>query len=369
MKKIAVLRSNPKDATIAKMLNTLSRVYKIECFIWDRQHDFKPIIDNTKISYKRFRVKAGFYNIGTFIKLFLFDIWLFFSLLTTKVDCIQAVDLDTGFVGLCIAKLKRKPFVYFCEDPYYAALPKNWPKFMAKAAKWLENFVITNADIFIITDLLRMPQHEGAKPKKVMEIANVPYMDLSKFKGTEDKGFLTGYIGSLTEGRNLPAIIEAAGDLKDYGIRFVIGGFGPLEASVAECAKKHDNITYVPWVPYEKLLALESDFKVFIHISDAGNETQKWVSPNKLFESMAFGKPIIVGEGTLTAKRVLAIGNGVAVPYNSKEEIKRAIILFKNDPDLAREMGRKGEKEFECNWRSEVMEKRLLDAYASLERG
>jgi hypothetical protein len=78
------------------------------------------------------------------------------------VDFIHAIDLDTGFVGLITAKLLGKPFVYQCLDPYYTVLPRKWPKFLAGIAKSLENFVITHADLFIITDLLRLPQHEGA---------------------------------------------------------------------------------------------------------------------------------------------------------------------------------------------------------------
>ncbi|HEY6012235.1 MAG TPA: glycosyltransferase, partial [Nitrospirota bacterium] len=180
--------------------------------------------------------------------------------------------------------------------------------------------------------------------------------------------FVVGYIGSLAEGRNLQTTIEAVGELHDRGVKLVIGGFGPLAEVVRGGAAKYANVVWVPWVPYEKLLELEAAFDIFVYVADSGNEAYKWVSPNKLFESMAFGRPIIVGEGTLAAARVGAMGNGVAVPYGSKEELKKAVLALKEAPDRAREMGARGRKEFEQNWTQDVMEKRLLETYAAIVR-
>lgn len=367
MKRIVLLRSNPKDASLGKIISILTEKYNVECLVWDRQRDYVPTVANENVHYIRCTVRAGFYDLSTFLKLFLFEIWLFFKLLFIRMDCVHAVDLDTGFVGLLAAKLLRKPFVYFCADPYYAALPGNWPKVFAGIARKLENFVITRADIFIITDLLRMPQHEGAKSRKVVELANVPYVDVSQFKAVVNDSFVIGYIGSLVEGRNLVTTIETVGELKSKGITLVIGGFGPLANTIEDSTRMYDNITFISWVPYEKLLELESSFDLFVYVTDKDNTAHRWVSPNKLFNSMAFGRPIIVGEGTLAASRIAAVGNGVAVPYGSKEELKKAILMLKENPSLIQEMGEKGRAEFERNWLPEVMRKRLLDAYRELE--
>ena len=363
MKNVALLRANPKDTAYIKVLTSLIKVYHIDCYMWDRLGDFSPVIENKNIEYKKCGISGGFYRTSTILKLFLFEAWLFFKLLFVKVDCIHAIDLDTGLIGLFIAKLRGKKFVYQCLDPYYAVVPDRWPEFLVRFVKRLENMVISNAAIFIITDLLRMPQHEGSKPKHLLEIANVPYLDIHEISETKKKDFVTGYIGALFEGRNLITIIEVAGELEDEGVNLIIGGFGPLEGKVKELAGKYKNVRYISWIPYSELLNIESSFDVFMHITDTKNEGQKWTSPNKLFESMVFGKPIIVGEGTLAGQRVASIGNGVVVPYGSKEELKKAILRFKNNPNFIKEMGEKGKSEFEKNWRPEIMEKRLSEAY------
>lgn len=371
MKTIAVLRANPKDVGFAKILEIISKEFRVDCYIWDRQGDYKPIIKNGNLSYKRCQIHAGFYSITTFFKMLLFEIWLFFKLIFAKLDYIHAIDMDTGLVGLCVAKLRKKHFVYHCLDPYYAILPDHWPKIFGEIARKIENLVISHSDVFIITDMLRMPQHKGANPRRVVEIANVPMMDLQEVNNKHSTNeFTVGYIGSLVEGRNLITIIDVLGELENEGVRLIIGGYGPLKKEIEARASKYRNVAYIGSVPYlpmnSEVLKIESFFELFVYITDPDNEGQKWVSPNKLFESMALGKPIIVGEGTLVAERVSEIGNGIAIKYGSKEEFKKAILDLKANPQLIKEMGERGRKEFMQNWNLEIMEKRLLEAYIKL---
>lgn len=359
-----MLRSNPKDAALSRLVTSLSRIARVDCYLWDRQGDFQPAATDERIHYHRCGIRAGYYNLGTLFKLLLFQGWIFGKLLTSHCDIIHAIDLDTGLPGWLAAKLKRKKFVYQCLDPYYAILPENWPRFLAAWARWLENRLISSADLFIITDLLRMPQHQGAKPRQVVEIANVPTLPQFSPASAPLEHFTVGYLGSLIEGRNLLTVIEACGELASQGVRLIIGSFGPLENEIEMATRNWPNITFRQWVPsYEMMLEEEATFDLFFHITDPASEAQKWVSPNKLFEAMAFAKPIIVGKQTLAARRVELFGNGVAVSYGSRQELQEAILRFRNDPALGRQMGEKGRVEFQHRWRPELMEERLLEAY------
>jgi len=364
MATFAVLRSNPKDAALSRLVQSLSKLGRVDCLVWDRQGDFQPTVTNERIHYVKCSIRSNYYDLATLFKLTRFQLWLFLKLMIIRCDVIHAIDLDTGLPGWLAARLRRKKFVYHCLDPYYAALPEGWPHFLAAIARWLENRLISRADLFIITDLLRMEQHIGAQPQQVVEVANVPILPLISSPSPHHGGFIVGYLGSLIEGRNLLTLIEACGELENQGVRLVVGSFGPLENKIKTYADMWTNVIFRKWMPsYEKMLQEESNFDVFIHITDPANESQKWVSPNKLFEAMAFGRPIIVGKDTLAARRVEAFGNGVTVAYGSKKELQEAILRFRNDPDLAHEMGEKGQAEFQRNWRPEIMEKRLLESY------
>lgn len=362
MKTVSLLRSNPKDSAFGKMLIALSKEYKINCYVWDRKNDFTPFFHHVNVKYEKYKLHSGYYNIKTLFKLITFDIWLFLKLIASKTDYVHAIDLDTGFVGLLVAKIKNIPFVYQCLDPYYANLPAKWPKSIGDIACRMESWLITTSDLFIITDYLRMTQHPAAKPERIMEFANVPY-EFPAMEKNVHGDFLVGYIGSLIDGRNLFDIIHAVGELNSCGIKLIIGGFGPLESKIKSESMKYNNVSYIGWVQYDEVLKLENMFDVMIHTTDPSNESQKWVSPNKLFESMALGKPIIVSEGTLSAKRVRIAGCGLVVKYGSKEELKEALLKLKNNHVLTEELGRRGREEYSKKWSWAMMEKKLLEMY------
>jgi glycosyltransferase involved in cell wall biosynthesis len=368
MKKIVLLRSNPKDATLERIAHALGDDYDVECLIWDRQGDFSPAAAHPRVAYRALRLRAGYYSPKTLCKVLVFQAWLFFRLVAGRYDCIHAIDLDTGMVGLLVSALRGKPLVYHCLDPYAAALPPSWPSLFGRIAAKAENCVIGHADLFIITDMLRMAQHGGARPRRVVEIANVPRIGAQGPAGGDQTPFTVGYVGSLVDGRNLETIVAAAGSLADRGVRLVLGGFGPLEQELRRSCRRYENVEFTGWLPYGKVLEIERGFDVLLHITDKKNPAQRWVSPNKLFESMALGKPIITGEGTLAAERVARIGNGMAVPYGEREELQNAILYLQRNPGVRKDMGERGRKEFEKNWTSDVMTKRLLDAYRGLFR-
>jgi glycosyltransferase involved in cell wall biosynthesis len=366
MKTVALLRGYPKDATYLRVVKALAGEYRVICFLWDRQGDFQPPFVHPNVTYRLCKTHAGYHDLMTFLKIPLFNLWLLWQLLSARLDRIHAIDLDTGIAGFVVSRLKGRKFVYQCIDAYYAVMPKGWPRFLAWFARRIENYVISHSDLFIITDMLRMPQHEGARPKQLIEFANVMPLQLPHGAGECLGNFVVGYIGSLNEGRNLFTLIQAVSELKEEGVTLVIGGFGKLENEIREQAERFENVTFIPWVPYERLLELESGFDVLAIVYDKDDAAHRWASPNKFFEGMALGKPVIVGEGTIAEQRMMAADNGVAVPYGCKEELKQAILLFKKDPQLVRDMGAKGKTEFERNWRPELMEKRLLEAYAHL---
>lgn len=366
MKRIALLRANPKSSGLGRLLKFLENEYAVDCYIWDRQGDYTPPIQNPNIRYIRCGIRSDFYSVTTLVKLFFFQCWLLFKLLFAKVDCIHAIDLTTGIIGLAAARLKGIRLVYHCFDPYYATLPASWPRLLGHFARWLEDRVISWADMFIITDLLRLPQHPGAHPKKVIEIANIPLLDRPTTPYRKRAEMTTGFLGSLTSGRDLFSIINTIGRLQDDGFRCTIGGFGPLEDAVRSAAQHYSNITFTPWIPYAQVLEMEQDFDLFLVLLDKNHRGYRWGSSNKLFEAMYFGRPIIVCEGTLMAKRVAMIGNGLIIPYGSEQELEKALRYLQNNPEVLAEMGKKGQEEFTIHWNQGTMRDRLLQAYSTL---
>ena len=94
-----------------------------------------------------------------------------------------------------------------------------------------------------------------------------------------------------------------------------------------------------------------------------------FASPNKLFEAMMYEKPILVSKGTTMTDIVEKENCGLAVHCNSVDEIRKAIIRLKDDPDLCRQLGANARRAYEERYNWVIMEQRLLAIYRELTGG
>lgn len=81
-------------------------------------------------------------------------------------------------------------------------------------------------------------------------------------------------------------------------------GFGKLEEFVREAAKENENIFYCPPKPIEKLLPFINSFDIGFSLTDPEIANHRFSLPNKFFESLLAGLPVIVCSGGDTAELV-----------------------------------------------------------------
>ena len=142
----------------------------------------------------------------------------------------------------------------------------------------------------------------------------------------------------------LTALVETARILQERGensVHLLLVGDGkdrPHLESLAADYQLH-NITFQPRMSkleLAKLLPL-SDVCLTIFASLPVLETS---SPNKFFDALASGRPVLINFGGWM-KEVLERHNaGVAVPSNDPEELAAKIIELRSRPELLAEMGR-----------------------------
>lgn len=359
--RVLVLRSNPRDSSLTRLLSFLGSRHRVVALIWDRQGDLElPSLPGVRVVANR--LPAPYFSARTLVSVAALQPWFLVKGLRLRPDVVHAMDLDTGVTGLILARLLGVPFVYQCLDPYALALPPGWPKLLARMVHRIENAVITRSDLFVITDLLRLGQHGGSRPAQVVEVANVPIVEpVDTRTGTD---FVVGYIGTLAEHRNLDLLIDTIASMPNVRLR--IGGFGPIRDRLAAAAADHPNVEFLDWVPDSEFAAVQGSFDCFVQVEDPDHPAYRWVSPNKLFEAMAFGRPIVVAEGTLSADRVAETGHGLAVGYGDPDALAAALRTLRDNPDIAAQLGEKGRADFERRWRPAIIGDRLLAAYDRL---
>lgn len=88
--------------------------------------------------------------------------------------------------------------------------------------------------------------------------------------------------------------------------------------------------------------------------------------PNKLFEYMSVGLPVIASHFPLWKEIVVNNDCGICVDPENSEEVAKAIQFFIDNPEKGARMGKNGIKAVEETYNWNVEEKKLIDLYSGI---
>jgi glycosyltransferase involved in cell wall biosynthesis len=145
------------------------------------------------------------------------------------------------------------------------------------------------------------------------------------------------------------------------------GGFGPGSYEVElKGAPGWEKVKYHGSVSREKVKEiLNNSVAGIVTFLPYPNHTN--AQPNKLFEYMSSGLPVIASDYPLWKGIVEKYNSGICVDPENSEAIADAINYLMNHPNEAEAKGANGRRAVEevFNWKQE--EKKLLDLYKSLQ--
>lgn len=308
--KIVMIRSlsGYPDPRVEKELYSISKEHNVFFLGWNRYKNSKKIdskevdIYGKTIKYYHFNKKAPI-GLG-FRKLFfpLLSYWIaeyrFLKGNRLKYDAIHACDFDTVLPALIIAKKYRKKIVYDIFDYYSDA--HSCPVIVKKIIKRLEDNVINKCDVTIICSEKRKEQIRDSTPKKLLIIHNSPIVTDSSIMEEniiEDDGKIKlAYIGLLSNDRYLKNIANVIKGRDD--IIWHVGGWGPLDSYFKNLSSYYKNIIYYGEIPYSKAIDIERQCNILTALYDPSVPNHKYAAPNKFYESLMLGKPVIMIKGT-----------------------------------------------------------------------
>lgn len=378
MKRVILLRSNPvnPDPPVEKAaLALLNAGYSVKIIGWDRDTDdrlkkeFVQLSDH-KVEVIRFGIKAQF---SGGIKKNLLPLCMFLKRLRSWLvknratyDIIHAFDFDTGFVASRYAKVFNKKFVYHILD-YYVASHGLRKTVLEKPICKLENSVINGADATIICTEKRKKQISGSRPKRLAVVHNTP--SAAQRKQCENKTQQTGkikivYVGILEPSRLLREIATAVSESND--LEFHVAGFGTLEAFFMEQSKICDNIYYYGRLTYDHTLSLENECDIMLAIYDPAIDNHRFAAPNKFYESLMLGKPVIMVRGTGMSEIVEENAIGELIEY-SKEGFIDGINRLIERKDEWPLIGSRMKEIYRNQYCWDEMERRLIQLYTDLQ--
>jgi len=265
-----------------------------------------------------------------------FEVWLYRELnrLKDRYSIIHSCDLDTGFIGSRIARRHNKKHVYDIFDYYIDS--RELPKQIEKRVEEIEINVINKAHVTIICGEWREAQLEKATPRKLIVVYNTPYVNTDnasmKVIKSDSNKIKLAYVGILQDKRLLREVLEEI--KKDPSIELHIGGFGALSEEIEKSSLEYENIFFYGSLNYDDVLALEKDSSILFATYDPTLRNHRYSAPNKVFEAMALGLPIIVCRNTGIDELVTRHKTGIAISYDAKELVASVYELFSNKDNL-----------------------------------
>jgi len=306
--------------------------------------------------------------------------WLYLKMLRrgwqTRFDVIHCHDLDTLPLGFVLGKLKHKPIVYDAHESFPDMLSGNVHAVVRRAVSLLETFLIKRIDLLITVGekLRRYFAERGAcrstvvgNWKRLQEFSRNGEQNLAirRGLGIPDSALLVVCITQLLKDRKIEELLLALDKCPD--VYLIIGGKGVLEELVRQSAIRNPRIRYVGFVPGTKIPDYTCSGDVVYYGFDPENPNARFSAPNKLFEALAAGRPLITGDFGEIADVVREASCGIVLPEYSVKAIQSALAAL-NDSHLRNAMAQNARRfgEVAMNW--EKGEAILYQEYSALLR-
>jgi len=361
---VIIARSNPVtyDPRTRRILRALSKRFNTLVLGWDREHSSEPYeFGGGRIQIKRLGLKAPYGKLTIVAYYPIFWTWLFVNLIAYRPRIVHSCDFDTLAPCLLFKTLFGRKVVYDSFDRYAMAYISNRFGLLYKAVDHFEEFLAGQCDALITVSQERMRAFRQ-RPNASSIVMNCPedYGQFEKQTSNQDvhQGLFLVYAGIMTQDRGLRLMDEAVRSFSDVYLTLAGRSIGGIIQSVL----RNPKVSYLGIIDHSKALDLQAKADAVLLLYDPAVPINRVASPNKLFEAMMLGVPVI---SNVCRDIVNETGCGIVIDYDL-HELRTAIEGLRKDPRLGAEMGRRGRLAYENTFNWGNMESRLFSLYDAL---
>lgn len=285
--------------------------------------------------------------------------------------------LTVGLPALLLKKLKRIPYIFEVRDlwpevPIQMGGLKN--KLLIKMAVHFETVIYKNASHIVA---LSPGMYDGVKMRGIddVKISMIPNMskvdefwprkrnyELCESMKLSRESFKIIHFGALGLANGAISIIESAKVLvKRKDIEFIfIGGGSTEEVLKKKCRdEKINNVHFFGKYPMKTVSEIVNFCDVSI-VSFMDLAILYTNSPNKLFDSLSAGKPIIVNSAGWTKDLVEKYQCGFYVDPNNPDDLANRLIELSSQPELVLKLGKSSRNLAETRFDKSILCKEFL---------
>jgi len=261
-----------------------------------------------------------------------------------------------GWTAWMLARLKRAPLLFEVRDlwPTFAiavGVLKN--PLLIRMSEWLEGFLYRHADRVMVNSPGYVQHVTDLGARQVELVPNGADPDMF---GPVDEGrafrvsnhleqnFVVMYAGAHGMSNDLGVVLAAARLLEDVPeVRLVLMGDGKeksrLQAQAAQM--KLTNVIFLPPVPKNRMAEALAGADACLAILKP-IDAYKTTYPNKVFDYMAAGRPLVLAIDGVIRQVVETAGCGVFVQPGDPDALAAAIRKLAGDRAASAAMGRNG---------------------------
>ena len=342
------------------------------------------------------RIRQPFKSIkllADFLDNFLYRHFVFFHILNTcrkhKIDALHVHDLPYAFATTLAGKYLKIPVIFDMHENYVV---------MRKTGIDAQGKLLLRPLYVLLLGLFRIEEKIACRlAQKVIVVARehidrieslgVPRENILEVTNTEDIASFTGfeidqslveqyrddfiilYFGGFSAHRGLDTAIQAMPMIleKIPEAKLLLVGFGycrkQLEDLVTDMGLG-DNVIFRGYQPFEKMPTYINLCKIGLipHISTPHVET---TMPNKIFQFMMLGKPVVVSNVKPLARIIDDTQCGLIFKERDPGSLAEIIVKLANE-DVRKKLGENGQKAVKekYNWKKTVQA--LLEIYQKL---
>jgi glycosyltransferase involved in cell wall biosynthesis len=324
-------------------------------WLWWRRENF----DGLKVvrTYVWATANKGYRRIIGYVSFAVSSI-VFGAALLADPDVIVATSPQffVGFAGYGLSRLLQCSFVLEVRDLWprgiveVGAMPNSW---LIRFLEKMELFLYRAADkVVVVTEGMKQDiVRRGISEDKVEVIFNGteildrqdPNTELRRKMCFEDN-FVVAYVGTHGMAHGLGVVLDAAEKLSGHsGIFFLLAGEGAEKEKLMRQAeqRKLESVRFLPQQAHEEARAIVAMADAMV-VPLRNLDLFKITIPSKLFEAMGSGKPVLLGVRGEAKAIVEKYACGIAFEPENAEALARAVLALWNNPQEAREMGRRG---------------------------
>ncbi len=261
---------------------------------------------------------------------------------------IHACDIDGILPALVVGKPLKKKVIFDIFDWISSLTGKG---VVYKLVEFLQNFCYRHSDAVILCEEERKAQAK-ADNDTIFIVPNIPdgkivFDTVTLEKTAEDLvryDYVVSYVGVFDRDRGLENLLEAVSQCPN--VKLNIAGFGVLDELIRGYSDRFLNITYWGRVEYAVGQAIQKNSSMISAMYHLTSPLHKYAAPNKYYESLVLGVPMITTENTLVGSKVARFDTGFVL-----DESAESLLALLRQDDLNEQI-REKKKNCASTWES-----------------